>query len=994
MGYLLFLIFSLADNLKVTEFHLLNDSFSLIKLKKYPIIKNSETLYFNEKEMEKDLYLFDYEKGIVKFKDFLTAGTLKVTYYYFPLSLSPLPSIVVKNNVNETLLIYNPINNQKETLNNEKSPSIIFEGKKEIKINYSSKEGIDIEHQTNLSLNSNVEEISLEGFFNTQGDKENSFLLKELADSYLRVKTKNTAFIIGKQNKEINFPQFGKLNQEGIGFSFSQTNMTETINFNYLQTPFKYGKISFYGKDFIQGPYYLKKEGTIKILPNSERVYLDGRLLKRGNNEDYLIDYELGAITFTNRVIITAHNFIEVDFLYEEENWEKNNFSFNFSTNRLPIKTEMNYYFEKDRNKHFLDNETKIYLSKIGDDTNKAYILSAFYVGENNGDYEKEGEVFFYVGEKQGSYLVNFTFVGENSGDYEYDNVRNCYYYVGKNKGKYLPYKKIELPKKNNYYSLNFSLPLNDNFNFQFGGIVNEKDENLFSPLGDSNKFSYGINFAFNYQKEIIAFDASHFQLFKNYNLFNQLKTDDLINIPLRNKTTFKLNFSPFEKLNFNNQINLIMKKEKNWEYFGENKITFYFNQIRFSKNYLGKKEISFSTTPNYRFFYPNFSFSYRSDSGNYFLTNSFGSSFCFKDKKFFFDYWQEKGKVARKMIQKVGFDYNNNPKTAIIFGKLKKDYLMSVLAAENSYFGNLNFDYSFKEFLRFNLEWNLTNEEEVLKEVKYVKVKKGEGNYAKDTITNEYYPNEKGEYIKEILPLRKGKVILKNEFKNNIEISLKEKIGVSFYTNFISPKNFFYNFNGNYYLKKGLLINYQKKYFKNSEEEVKYNNLENSVTIKKKIFEEIYLGSSFKHFYNEKNKTDGYHFQEQKIEVSPFWEIKREKELNFSPIFSFSNYRYFSPMIDNYKIKKIGFHIKGNISIFKNCYLDAILNIGYRFYKENKIPIELTSWEPKGFYYDFNSAITQNIGNNFSLNWNFSYLKEGFKEKEIGFSFSTVFYF
>jgi hypothetical protein len=93
MGYLVFLIFSLTDNLKVTEFYLLNDSFSLIKLKKYPIIKNSETLYFNGKELKRDFYSFDYEKGIVKFKDFLTTGSLKVIYYYLPFSLSPLPKI-------------------------------------------------------------------------------------------------------------------------------------------------------------------------------------------------------------------------------------------------------------------------------------------------------------------------------------------------------------------------------------------------------------------------------------------------------------------------------------------------------------------------------------------------------------------------------------------------------------------------------------------------------------------------------------------------------------------------------------------------------------------------------------------------------------------------------------------------------------------------------------------------------------------------------------
>jgi len=50
--------------------------------------------------------------------------------------------------------------------------------------------------------------------------------------------------------------------------------------------------------DGTQGPYAL---GTSPIVINSEQVYVDGVLLKRG--DDYTVDYQAGTITFTKRTI-------------------------------------------------------------------------------------------------------------------------------------------------------------------------------------------------------------------------------------------------------------------------------------------------------------------------------------------------------------------------------------------------------------------------------------------------------------------------------------------------------------------------------------------------------------------------------------------------------------------------------------------------------------------------------------------------------------------
>jgi hypothetical protein len=51
-----------------------------------------------------------------------------------------------------------------------------------------------------------------------------------------------------------------------------------------------------------QGPYKLtgsNGETYLVVLANSEAVYINGTKLMRGANQDYVIDYNLGTVTFT-----------------------------------------------------------------------------------------------------------------------------------------------------------------------------------------------------------------------------------------------------------------------------------------------------------------------------------------------------------------------------------------------------------------------------------------------------------------------------------------------------------------------------------------------------------------------------------------------------------------------------------------------------------------------------------------------------------------------
>lgn len=64
-----------------------------------------------------------------------------------------------------------------------------------------------------------------------------------------------------------------------------------------------------------QGPYSLSEGGLWgQIVPESERVYLNGRLLNRGDGADYTIDYERGHVAFTPEIPIGVESRVTVEY--------------------------------------------------------------------------------------------------------------------------------------------------------------------------------------------------------------------------------------------------------------------------------------------------------------------------------------------------------------------------------------------------------------------------------------------------------------------------------------------------------------------------------------------------------------------------------------------------------------------------------------------------------------------------------------------------------
>ncbi len=94
-----------------------------------------------------------------------------------------------------------------------------------------------------------------------------------------------------------------------------------TAHTDFAATKGKFRRQQFFGKDNSQGPYYLTGNDSttsVIILIGTEKVFLDGDRLSRGENADYQIDYNAGCITFNIKHIITSQSSIVVDFEYSE----------------------------------------------------------------------------------------------------------------------------------------------------------------------------------------------------------------------------------------------------------------------------------------------------------------------------------------------------------------------------------------------------------------------------------------------------------------------------------------------------------------------------------------------------------------------------------------------------------------------------------------------------------------------------------------------------
>jgi hypothetical protein len=291
----------------------------------------------------------------------------------------------------------------------------------------------------------------------------------------------------------------------------------------------KFARNIIQGQEGVQGPYRLTgadNEAFIIILSGTEQVFIDGELQVRGQENDYIIDYNTAEITFTANKMITKDRRIIVEFQYSDKNYARSLFQVSNGWQKEKWNFHLNLYSEQDaKNQPLqqpLDDDRKQLLFDVGDSLHLAIIASADSVSFNANQvlYKRIDSlgydpVYVFSGnENEAFYSVTFSDVGQGNGFYVQDNfsaLGRVFKWVAPDtvngvivlKGRYEPVALLIAPQKRQMVTSGFNFKPTENTTY-FGEIaISNRDINTFSPKDSEDNLGFGFKGGVLHKKEI-----------------------------------------------------------------------------------------------------------------------------------------------------------------------------------------------------------------------------------------------------------------------------------------------------------------------------------------------------------------------------------------------------------------------------------------------------------------------------------------------------------
>ena len=364
----------------------------------------------------------------------------------------------------------------------------------------------------------------------------------------------------------------------------------------------KFGRNVIQGIEGNQGPYRLfgnENESFIIILSGTENVYIDGVLLKRGQNNDYIIDYNTAEISFTANTLINKDKRIIVEFQYSDKNYARSLLQSSATIKKNNSSFYVHAYGEQDSKNQplqldfdLLDRQT---LENIGDNIDLAIGSGIDSVDFNQATnlYQKIDslgyEVYQYsTDEQQVVYMLTFSNVGQGNGNYkikENNALGKVFEWIAPDtisfgeiikNGDYSPIKKLVTPKKRQIISvggktiwsgnslsyelstsnmdLNTFSNINNEDNIGFAGLVSFENKNTLKEKWELNQ-QYRIESISKDFRRIERFREVEFE--RNWNIQNLITPKDQL------LSSARINLKHLENGLFQYQLNSYFIKDE-----------------------------------------------------------------------------------------------------------------------------------------------------------------------------------------------------------------------------------------------------------------------------------------------------------------------------------------------------------------------------------------------------------------------------------------------
>ncbi|MFL5741336.1 MAG: hypothetical protein ACJ75B_14020 [Flavisolibacter sp.] len=360
--------------------------------------------------------------------------------------------------------------------------------------------------------------------------------LNEFDRVFLQFKKKNWQLNLGDIDIRQNSMYFLNFYKRLQGVSFqttthlSPTSQSTTLVSGSIAKG-KFNRNVFQGLEGNQGPYRLtgaNNEFFFIVLANTERVYLDGELLQRGEDQDYIINYNTAEVTFMPKRMITKDSRIQIEFEYADRNFLNANFYLNqeFDLNKR-LKLTLGVFTNSDaKNSQInqnLDTKQKQFLFGIGDSIQKAFyptVAQDSFSTEKilyEKQYYQNGTIqdSFYrysVDPSVARYSLSFSDVGAGNGNYVPDfNGANgkVYRFVqpvnGVKQGQYEPVMILVTPKKQQLVSLGTEYQIDKNSSLKTEFAISNYDVNTFSSKDGGDDMGVAARIQFTNSKLLNA---------------------------------------------------------------------------------------------------------------------------------------------------------------------------------------------------------------------------------------------------------------------------------------------------------------------------------------------------------------------------------------------------------------------------------------------------------------------------------------------------------
>ena len=353
------------SNLKQKQIFIQSDTTLIDSLS---IVPHSEILFLGDYVLDESRYTINYAKSlfILNDKDLLNRE-LSISYRVFPLSFNssfqhkPIEVIERRElNTKDPFKYEYTVNNEDvfylNGLNKTGSISrgVAFGNNQDLSVNSSLNLQLSGKLGNNVNILASISDdnIPIQAEGNTQQ-------LQDFDQVYIQLfndRWKLTAGDFYLKRPTSYFMNFNKKSQGGsfevkLDANGKNRKATITPSLSAGVSRGKFSRNTIVGIEGNQGPYRLvgaENETFIIILSGTERVYIDGQLIKRGNEFDYIINYNTAELTFTANRLITKDSRIVVEFQYSDRNYARSLVHFSNAYDSKKLHLNFNLYSEQD----------------------------------------------------------------------------------------------------------------------------------------------------------------------------------------------------------------------------------------------------------------------------------------------------------------------------------------------------------------------------------------------------------------------------------------------------------------------------------------------------------------------------------------------------------------------------------------------------------------------------------------------------------------------